>query len=189
MSVTEWPAMFDEPADPTDVPEPPDGPAGPEVEPTPEELEPADLRLLVAGSAVGQRMAQIAISQRGVAESGGSNRGVPFERYVKPFGLTTPVPWCACFVSWCYLQTTASKPPWQNPAYVGSVYNWARAKGRLTRDPSQGDMFGISDQHMGLVAARLRNGRILTIEGNWGDRVLSRELPISGLWFATPTYP
>lgn len=189
MAADEWPAAFEEPANPAEIPEPPSSPTGTEVDPSPDVLELDDVRGLLAGSAVGQRMVQIALSQRGVAESGGEDRGIPFDRYVKPFGFKSPIPWCACFVSWCYLQTTAKRPPWQNPAYVGSVYNWAKSAGRLTKDPSQGDMFGVSDRHMGMVAARLRNGRILTIEGNWGDKVLSRELPISGLWFATPTYP
>lgn len=189
MSAEEWPAAFEEPTDKAAIPEPPSSPTGPEVDPSPDALDVGDVRGLLAGSAVGQRMVQIALSQRGVAESGGANRGIPFDRYVKPFGFTSPVPWCACFVSWCYLQTTAKRPPWQNPAYVGSIYNWARSAGQLTSDPKQGDMFGVSDRHMGMVAARLRNGRILTIEGNWGDRVLSRELAMSGLWFGTPKYP
>lgn len=147
-----------------------------------------DLRMLVSGSAVGQRMVQIGLSQRGVAESGGEDRGVPFERYVKPFGYRQPIPWCACFVSWCYWQTTGARPPWDNPAYVGSVYNWARARGSLVSNPSQGDMFGLGDDHMGMVVARKRNGVFVTIEGNWGDRVLSQERPIGGAWFATPLY-
>lgn len=175
-----------------DQPPRPRPPTGDETE-----IELADLldddheqyRALVAGSAVGQRMVQIGLSQRGVAESGGTNRGVPFDRYVRPFGYRTPIPWCACFVSWCYWQTTGVKPPWDNPAYVGSVHNWARAHRKLVTAPSQGDMFGLGDDHMGMVAARLRNGRILTIEGNWGDRVLSQQRPIAGAWFATPTYP
>jgi hypothetical protein len=176
----------------TKVPPPPRQPTGDEVEVDLGDGLAYDVELfrsLVAGSAVGQRMVQIAVSQRGVAESGGEDRGVPFNRYVKPFGYSTPIPWCACFVSWCYWQTAGVKPQWANPAYVGSVYNWAKTRGQLVTNPSQGDMFGLGDDHMGMVVARLRNGRFVTIEGNWGDRVLSQERPISGAWFATPVYP
>jgi hypothetical protein len=157
-----------------------------------EQFEPEQqLRPLVAAttvsSAVGQRMVEIALSQVGVRESGVPNGGVPFERYQRPFGYTSPVPWCACFVSWNYWQTTLKLPPWKNRAYVGSVYDWARAGGHLTSSPQRGDMFGIRDEHMGLVAARMRNGIVLTVEGNWSDRVLSQQRAMSGLWFATPT--
>lgn len=177
----------------TDTPPPPPPPSGEEREidllDELDELEDQhQVRSLIAGSAVGQRMVQIALSQRGVAESGGEDAGIPFERYAKPFGYTYPVPWCACFVSWCYWQTTAARPPWDNPGYVGSVYNWARAKGKLVRDPSFGDMFGTSDRHMGMVVARKRNGTFLSIEGNWNDRVLSQDRPISAHWYATPTF-
>lgn len=175
-----------------EVPPSPPEPTGDEVEvdiasAVEEESENA-LRDLVSGSAVGQRMVQIGLSQRGVTESGGENRGVPFERYVRPFGYRDPIPWCACFVSWCYWQTTGARPPWSNPAYVGSVYNWASGHNALTSQPSYGDMFGLGDRHMGMVVARKRNGVFVTIEGNWANKVLSQERPISGAWFATPRF-
>ncbi|MFI9815639.1 C40 family peptidase [Saccharothrix variisporea] len=142
-------------------------------------------RAVVESSAIGLRMVQIAESQRGVRESGGEDRGVPWERYVRPFGVG-PAPWCAFFVSWCYWQTTTQRPPWSNPGYVPSVYAWAQAAGRLTRAPQRGDMFGTGGAHMGLVSARLRDGQILSIEGNWGDAVMAVRRPISAHWFATP---
>jgi hypothetical protein len=172
-------------------PEPPE-PTGAEVEvdigTALADEDASALRLLISGSAVGQRMVQIGLSQRGVAESGGPNRGIPFERYCKPFGYRDPIPWCACFVSWCYWQTTGARPPWSQPAYVGSVYNWAASHRALVTNPSFGDMFGQGDDHMGMVVARKRSGVFVTIEGNWADRVLSQERPIDGFWFATPRY-
>lgn len=180
---------MDKPFPEVDTPPPPPLPSGEEreIELSDELDDQPQVRSLIAGSAVGQRMVQIALSQRGVAEAGGEDAGVPYERYAKPFGYTRPVPWCACFVSWCYWQTTGARPPWKRPGYVGSVHNWAESRGKLVQDPSFGDMFGISDQHMGMVVARKRNGTFLTIEGNWEDRVLSQSRPIAGHWFATPT--
>lgn len=185
MSMDDWPEPFAELDDPAMVPGPPDEGTVDASDADFDAVPGDELLGLLVGSAVGQRMVQIGLSQRGVVESGGEDAGVPFDRYARPFGFTRPVPWCACFVSWCYLQTTGRRPPWPNPAYAGSIYNWAQGTGKLTRSPSQGDLFGISDRHVGMVAARLLHGRILTIEGNWSDRVLSREVAVSGLWFAS----
>lgn len=182
------------PLDTPPLPPPPPQPTGEEREVDLADVlidDPTDhheMRALVAGSAVGQRMVQIALSQRGVAESGGEDGGVPFERYAKPFGYRSPVPWCACFVSWCYQQTTGHKPPWTYPGVTSSIHSWARDHGTIVSNPSQGDIFGIGDQHTGLVVARKRDGVFVTIEGNWGDRVLTQERPISSAWYATPTF-
>jgi hypothetical protein len=185
---------------------PADGPANPVIYEGAEEVDFADYAdqiepdepaekedlpqvrgLMAAGSSgVGQRMVMIAETQIGVAESGGDNRGVPYERYVKPFGMP-PGAWCAYFVSWNYWQTVLRKPAWKSPGWVDSIRQWGQQTGNMTNRPARGDMFGIGGDHIGLVAARLLNGQILTVEGNWADRVSSIKRPISGLWFATPT--
>jgi hypothetical protein len=138
---------------------------------------------LSAATAIGERMVVIAESQRGVRESGGANRGEPYERYVKPFGAA-PSAWCAFFVSWCYWQTTGRRPPWSAPGWVASVQEWGRANGKLVTNPARGDAFGVGGEHMGLVTARLRDGHVLTIEGNYGDAVTANKRPIRGLWYA-----
>jgi hypothetical protein len=137
-------------------------------------------------SPVGLRMVEIATSQIGVCESG-SNSGIPLQRYVRPFlPGSGPQPWCAFFVSWCYLQTTRSRPPWSNAGWVPSVYAWAENNGQVVRTPLRGDMFGIAGNHMGLVARSLSD-HIITIEGNTGSGcVAANQRPLSGLWFARP---
>lgn len=146
-----------------------------------------DPRLAAAGhSATGVRMMQIAWGQRGVCESG-ENAGVPLRRYVHPFlPGSGPLPWCAFFVSWCYLQTTRRKPPWRNPGYVPSVHEWAKQHGKLVRVPLKGDMFGIGGDHMGIVVQSTRRPqRFVTIEGNTSSGcVRSLERPWTGHWFA-----
>ncbi|MDQ3690810.1 MAG: hypothetical protein M3406_12415 [Chloroflexota bacterium] len=137
-------------------------------------------------SAVGVRMMQIAWGQRGVCESG-QNAGEPLRRYVHPFlPRSGPLPWCAFFVSWCYLQTTNRKPPWTNPGYVPSVHGWASQHGKVVRVPLKGDMFGIGGDHMGIVVQSTRRPqRFVTIEGNTSSGcVRSLERPWAGHWFA-----
>jgi hypothetical protein len=134
-------------------------------------------------SAQSQRIVSVAETQIGVRESGGANRGLPYERYVRPFGAG-PSPWCAFFVSWCYWKGTGARPPWSAPGYVPSIQAWARSSGNLTRTPVRGGVFGIGGSHIGLIAARLRQGRILTVEGNYSDAVLSVRRTVGGLWFS-----
>lgn len=149
------------------------------------DLHAAGLTTLHAG------MLQIAIGQyrQGVVEQPlGSNRGVPLTRYVQWFAPRSgPVPWCAYFVSWCLDRATDSnrRVPWTNPGYVGSVKAWAAGAGRLVSRPQQGDIFGLSDQHIGIVNnASAGAGQITTIEGNFSDKVAAVRRSTSGLWFA-----
>lgn len=137
-------------------------------------------------SAVGLRMVEIALGQLGVCESG-NNGGVPLTRYVRAFWPSSgPQPWCAFFVSWCYLKSTRRKPPWSNAGYVPSVESWASSTGRRVRIPLRGDMFGVGGTHMGIVTRSLQN-KVYTIEGNTSSGcVKSIVRPTRGLWFARP---
>lgn len=141
----------------------------------------------VLESQAGHSAVVIARGEMGVRESGGQNRGVPHERYVRYFGANLPpLPWCAFFVSWAFAGA-GRRPPWRNPGYVGSINDWARDNNRLVRTPQHGDIFGLADDHTGLVAgANPQAGQIYSIEGNWGDRVASRLVNYRavGLWFA-----
>jgi hypothetical protein len=138
-------------------------------------------------SSAGGEAVRIARGQLGVRESGGEDCGVPHDRYVRYFGSgLPPLPWCAFFVSWSFAQA-GYRPPWRNPGYVGSVLEWARANGKIVEQPAHGDIFGIGDSHMGLVAgANPGAGQIFTVEGNWSDQVLSRLVNYrgAGIWFA-----
>ncbi|QEN14838.1 CHAP domain-containing protein [Mycolicibacterium sp. ELW1] len=137
-------------------------------------------------SPIGLRMVEIATGQIGVCETA-NNGGIPLTRYVHPFAPGSPgVPWCAFFVSWCYLQTTGSRPPWNNPGWVQSIYAWAANNRRLVGTPLRGDMFGLGGNHIGLVARSLRD-RVITVESNTSTGcVRSNERPLTGLWFGRP---
>lgn len=141
-------------------------------------------------SARGPAAVRQALTQRGVRETGGAQRGIPLTRYVRYFiPGSGPLPWCAFFVSWCF-DTTGDgnhKVAWGNAGYVGSIRDWAGRESRLVTVPRHGDIFGIGTQHTGLVAgANPDKGVIWTIEGNYGDAVAQRTITYrsAGLWFA-----
>jgi hypothetical protein len=138
-----------------------------------------------AGSA-GVAAVRVAMGQRGVTESGGPNRGVPYQRYVQYFGRAIPPsPWCAFFASWCCAQG-GWRPRWANPGAVASVRQWGQAQGRFVSAPQHGDLFGLDSRHMGLVAgADPRAHQIWTVEGNYENKVTSRTINYAGagLWF------
>jgi hypothetical protein len=142
--------------------------------------------LAAAATSPGAAALEVACGQLGVAETGGENRGVPYERYVRFFGAgLPPSPWCAFFVSWCFVQA-GFEVPWANPGYVPSVEEWAQAHGRLVEEPRRGDLFGLGGDHMGFVLAPGGGASFTTCEGNCRNRVLSRRLARDepGIWFA-----
>jgi CHAP domain len=87
-------------------------------------------------------------------------------------------PWCAYFASWVWRQAGV----W-GANYGGSnqFYYWGKARG-LLRDfshikPGDAVLYGSgpgASVHIGLVETVLADGRIGTIEGNWGDGVVRK---------------
>ncbi|MEY1676093.1 CHAP domain-containing protein [Gordonia sp. ABKF26] len=140
----------------------------------------------LAGS-LGLQMVYMALGERGVCETG-QNGGIPLQRYVRAFWPQSgPQPWCAFFVSWCYLRTGNRRPPWANPGLVSSVRTWARSAGMLHSRPKQGDMFGTGSTHMGLVRGVNNNGTFVTLEGNTSTGCVTGFVrSASTCWFATP---
>lgn len=134
-------------------------------------------------------------SQVGVAESGGPNRGDPFERYAYPG--EEPLPWCARFMRWCW--ENAGTPLPGNRWLIGSVAELRaalEAQGALVplEDARPGDLLllrqrGGSDagagHHVGIIE-QVTPTYIETIDGNWGDRVarVQRKRTDPGIWCA-----
>jgi hypothetical protein len=124
-----------------------------------------------SGGASGSAIVRIARSQLGVSESPiGSNctRYGPCEE------------WCALFVAWVWqhagIRMSGGTAPY---AYSGSFYGWVRQHGGRVlppwATPSPGDavLYGwgpTASEHVGIVESVL-GGEIVTIEGNYGDRV------------------
>lgn len=95
--------------------------------------------------------------------------------------------WCAHFASWVYLQAgmplpgykqPSAKPPAWNPiASVNTMYNKLSDLGKIYNTPHIGDLIfyyrsGSSGEkgHVGIVTD-LRDGKVVSIEGNLSDRV------------------
>jgi hypothetical protein len=66
---------------------------------------------------------------KGVREIGGKNRGPDVEAYQKCVGLRPGDPWCAAFVSWCYLTATGlESAPWCSGSAV-TIFHKGTRKG------------------------------------------------------------
>ena len=133
----------------------------------------------------------------GISEQSGAHREIiRIYNSIRPlprgFAMTTSLPWCAAFVSavaqqcgmtdivppecscWYMMQGFRRLGEWmENDAYVQSpgdvvFYDWG--------DEGTGDSTGVPD-HVGIVE-RMQGGRIVTIEGNYGDTVARRYLSV-----------
>ena len=149
-----------------------------EKRPTPEMRKRAKARALKAAQVPMREKALARAKQQvGVVES---PRGSNMNPYGKWYGMNG-VPWCAEFVTWCYVTGAKSKAfvMGSRYAYVPYIVADARA-GRnglsVTRDPKPGDVVcfdwdgGVAD-HVGLFQHWLpgaEGSEFLSIEGNTG---------------------
>jgi hypothetical protein len=123
------------------------------------------------GGASGSAIVRVAESQRGRAESPpGSN--------CTPYGPCEE--WCALFVAWVWQHAGIRMRGGTAPfAYSGSIEEWAKANGRVLPvglAPAPGDavLFGYgptASEHVAIVEQVFPDGEIVTIDGNFGDRV------------------
>jgi len=127
-----------------------------------------------------QRALDVAIKEIGVKEHPpNSNWGPKVRQYLAAAGWSTPAPWCAAFVCWCYRQA-GRKLTFPNRASVGFFLAWAQKNGREVKRPMKGDLVCYrwgSDSwpdHIGFVERtriiRWLGGRfvgyVVTVEGN-----------------------
>lgn len=141
----------------------------------------------LGGNALGRRALQVAIEElkAGACEIGGNNCGKWVSKYLAPVGFAEGQPWCASFVSWCFLQACGGDKVRMPFPYSSSARgmlsslkkrNWAYGPDseyaprpgdlviwwRVQADGWQG--------HVGLVH-QLRDGMLYTIEGNRSTKV------------------
>lgn len=123
--------------------------------------------------------------QAGACEKGGNNCGPFVRKYLAPTGLDVGNPWCASFVSWCFLQAVGGNEAAMPFAYTPSARRllahfkrrgWASAPGSRCL-PNPGDVvvwWRVSlagwQGHTGLVHS-VRDGMLYTIEGNRSPHV------------------
>ena len=108
--------------------------------------------------------------ENGIVKVALSQIGNGGETYWLWYGFTSPVDWCACFVSWCanecgYIEAGVI------PKFAGcaSGVQWFKDRG-LWQDNSYVDDLGQDGQvdHVGIVE-KVEEGFVYTIEGNSGD--------------------
>lgn len=145
-----------------------------------------------AGTPMGQRIAQIAAAELGVAESPpGSNDGPRIAQYRQATVGAGVGPWCSYFTSWA--AASAGAPvgnQGQGFGWVPDVSRWGRENGRWIPaaggTPAVGD-FAIFDRngdglhdHIGVVTNVLPDGSFETVEGNSSDKVSARSYSAGG---------
>ena len=144
-----------------------------------DDYKPADSASSGAKPDTGALMVKIARGELGTAESS-TNDGARIAHYREATKGSLPgQPWCAYFVSW--VAREAGRPlgdAQQGFGAVRDIWTSARAHERAALAapgvrPRRGDLivFGADFHHIGIVEKVLPDGRIQTIEGNYGNRV------------------
>lgn len=157
--------------------------AAPQVRPAP--------RLTPRQKVIARRTAvRVAVKEVGVREVRVNNapRIVLYRYAVRGPGERPQLsePWCADFVSWAWRRAGVPLGWAGNGSdYVPELVGWARLTGRWhgARSgyrPQPGDLIvyragGSRWGHVGMVV-NLRNGKLLTVEGNYRDRVMRRKI-------------
>jgi hypothetical protein len=130
-------------------------------------------------------MVRVAVSQVGVTEEGGNNRGPRVESYQRATWLAgTGWAWCAAFVCWCVLQAIQiqglTPKGWSRPRTAGAYdfENWAlglkphgpNSSWRLLprgSAPRRGDIVTFTWSHIGICTGYDGSvKRVFTVEGN-----------------------
>jgi hypothetical protein len=145
-----------------------------------------------AGTPMGQKIAQIAAAELGVAEAPpGSNDGPRIAQYRQATAGAGVGPWCSYFTSWA--AASAGAPvgnQGQGFGWVPDVSRWGQENGRWIPagggTPAVGD-FAIFDRngdglhdHIGVVTNVLPDGSFETVEGNSSDKVSARSYSAGG---------
>jgi len=133
-------------------------------------------------SPLGRAALRIAINElkAGAGEVGGNNKGPWVQKYMEPAGLPDGYPWCAAFVSWCFLQAVGGNRkdmPFKYSAGARDVFNQLKSKGwsfsgDSEKQPMPGDVvcwwrtsLASVNGHIGFVH-HCKDGFLYTIEGN-----------------------
>jgi len=133
-------------------------------------------------SPLGRAALRVAISElkAGAGEVGGNNKGPWVRKYMEPAGLSDGYPWCAAFVSWCFLQAVGGDRrdmPFNYSAGARDIFNQLKNKGwsftgESEKQPKPGDIvcwwrtsLASGNGHIGIVH-HCKDGFLYTIEGN-----------------------
>ena len=150
-------------------------------------MNPNDFCILTAAASRNPRMIalSIALDALGCQERPGHNVGV-IVRAVMDGQEGDAQQWCAGFATRCYqlaFNMLGRGNPFDglaNRKSSSAIYHWAVARGKITTEPRNGDLFLVKGgntghSHTGMVATADKPD-FVTIEGNIKDRVIQREL-------------
>ncbi len=124
-----------------------------------------------------QKTLDFALTQFGVHEIGGNNRGPQVEKYLATIGLEPGDPWCAAFVCWCLKQAVEAIGTPTQVHFGASVKKlWDRNQALVLQAPEPGCLAlrdeGLSSKgtrvgHVMFVLDVLQDGQTLkVISGN-----------------------
>lgn len=133
-------------------------------------------------SPLGRAALRVAINElkARAGEVGGNNKGPWVRKYMEPAGLPDGYPWCAAFVSWCFLQAVGGdrrEMPFNYSAGARDIFNQLKNKGwsftgESEKQPKPGDIvcwwrtsLASGNGHIGIVH-HCKDGFLYTIEGN-----------------------
>jgi hypothetical protein len=99
----------------------------------------------MSSTSFGEMVIEVAREEmaQGAREIGGNNRGPFVERYLKPAGLSGPLPWCAAFVSWCVHEAARRlgvAPPMPYLVSAKGIFRYGKARGWVVQEPQKGDL-------------------------------------------------
>jgi hypothetical protein len=142
-------------------------------------------------SSLQQAAVEIAVSQLGVHEQGGNNRGPEVDLYLASVGLGPGFSWCSAFVFWCFREA-ARRLGLVNPCprTAGAVKLWTLTE-PICRDqtPAPGAIYvldhGGGKGHAGIVESIDDAGVISEVSGNT-NQAGSREGNAVGMHAGAP---
>lgn len=135
------------------------------------------------GTTIGRAALQIAIDElnAGAGEIGGNNKGPFVKKYLDPAGASEGDPWCAGFLSWCFLQASGGNKgnmPFKYNAGARNIFNQFKNKGLSFdgidpgKQPEPGDIVAwwrtslqSGKGHIAIIH-HCEDGFLYTIEGN-----------------------
>jgi hypothetical protein len=155
-----------------------------------------------------KKLADIALSQVGVKEIGGNNRGKKIREYQAATNLAPAAwPWCAAFVDWCVAQwlndkevvswlglKTMTPSKWRpRTAAAFGLIEWAKKRPNTTqviyntKAPKVGDIAVFDFSHTGIVVATSKT-MFDCVEGNTNQRGTRDSDSGDGVWLKSRNY-
>lgn len=147
-----------------------------------------------------ERVLSIARGELGTGErSDGTSKYGSWYARLKNSPAFADAPWCEMFVSWVANEAGVPDSVIPRMAYTPYAAQWFKGCGRYSQTPHAGDIVWFdwggtrniaAIDHVGFVESVMKDGRVVTIEGNSADRVMRRVRSRSTIaGFGHPAYP